>query len=48
MATVAELEAGMIPTRTKAVLAPAKKRSKKLGGDQGACLTAKARGIPHE
>src|SRR4051794_28303354 len=43
MVAVAELEAGMISKRTKDALAAAKKRGKKLGGDRGARLTAKAR-----
>src|SRR5436305_7129966 len=43
MAAVAELETGMISARTKAALAAAKRRGKKLGGDRGARLTAQAR-----
>src|SRR5450432_3781774 len=43
MAAVAELEAGMISSRTKAALAAAKARGKKLGGNRGFELTAKAR-----
>src|ERR1700741_3276379 len=43
MAAVAELEAGMISARTKAALAAAKRRGKKLGGDRGARLTESAR-----
>ncbi|MDI3561297.1 recombinase family protein [Bradyrhizobium sp. Arg816] len=35
MVAVAELEAGMISARTKAALAAAKKRGKKLGGNRG-------------
>jgi len=35
MAAVAELEAGMISARTKAALAAAKARGKKLSGDRG-------------
>src|SRR6516165_3254437 len=43
MAAVAELEAGMISARTKAALAAAKKRGKKLGGNRGVKPTAKMR-----
>jgi DNA invertase Pin-like site-specific DNA recombinase len=43
MAAVAELEAGLISARTKAALAAAKARGKKLGGDRGVRLSAKAR-----
>lgn len=41
MVAVAELEAGMISARTKAALAAAKKRGKKLGGNRGVRPTAK-------
>lgn len=40
MASVAELEAGMISARTKAALQAAKARGKALGGNRGAKLTA--------
>ena len=43
MVAVAELEAGMISARTKAALAAAKKRGKKLGGNRGVTPTAKMR-----
>jgi DNA invertase Pin-like site-specific DNA recombinase len=43
MVAVAELEAGMISARTKAALAAAKKRGKKLGGNRGVKPTARMR-----
>ena len=43
MIAVAELEAGLISARTKAALAAAKKRGKKLGGNRGVMPTAKMR-----
>jgi DNA invertase Pin-like site-specific DNA recombinase len=44
MVLVAELEAGFISDRTKAALAAAKRRGKKLGGFRASAkLTAKAR-----
>jgi DNA invertase Pin-like site-specific DNA recombinase len=43
MVAVAELEAGMISARTKAALAAAKRRGRKLGGDRGVRPSAKTR-----
>lgn len=43
MAAVAELEAGLISSRTKAALAAAKARGKKLGGNRGVELSEAAR-----
>jgi DNA invertase Pin-like site-specific DNA recombinase len=45
MAAVAELEAGLISTRTKAALAAAKARGQVLGGNRGAVLSKEARAI---
>lgn len=39
MASVAELEAGLISSRTKAALAAAKERGKRLGGHRGVSLS---------
>jgi DNA invertase Pin-like site-specific DNA recombinase len=43
MASVAELEAGLISKRTKDALAAAKARGRKLGGNRGVTLSEKAR-----
>lgn len=43
MASVAELEAGLISKRTKDALAAAKVRGQKLGGNRGVTLSEKAR-----
>lgn len=43
MAAVAELEAGLISSRTKAALVAAKARGTKLGGNRGAPLSPSAR-----
>lgn len=46
MVAVAELEAGMISARTKAALAAAKKRGKKLGGRRRRVIGTDAKGKP--
>lgn len=43
MAVVAELEAGLISSRTKAALSAAKARGRRLGGNRGAKLSNKAK-----
>jgi len=43
MAAVAELEAGLISSRTRAALQAAKARGQQLGGNRGATLSSKAR-----
>jgi DNA invertase Pin-like site-specific DNA recombinase len=48
MASVAELEAGLISTRTKAALAVPRHAARKLGGNRGVVLSDAARAAGRE